>query len=271
MRPFTLILATIVAFILPDRVIAQPLADQVPAGALVYVGWTGSEGAGSAYQGSRLKAVLESSDAHTLMTQTLPALATRIGQEDAEAGEAFQIASTIAGKMWRHPSAFYFSGIDHTNPRRPMPKMALLCNAADDSPALIKEIQAAIDRAGKTGVPIKVAPQGKMVIVTIGPEQAGVAGQANLAADAKFKAALAKVHATPVAAAYVNIEAIVKLIDDMPQKAGRRAQEQQQQWTKIRDALGLQSAKSAICTGGFDGKDWATKLFLAAPAPRSGI
>src|SRR5439155_1755785 len=42
-------------------------------------------------------------------------------------------------------------------------------------------------------------------------------------------------------------------------------------WVKVRDALGLENAKAAGWTGAFDGKDWSSKAFLAALAPRSGI
>ena len=37
---------------------AQPLADRVPADALLYFGWSGSENIGATYDQSRLKAVL---------------------------------------------------------------------------------------------------------------------------------------------------------------------------------------------------------------------
>ena len=51
---------------LPATLHAQPLADRVPAGALIYVGWGGTQGASSAFAQSRLKAVLESTDANRL-------------------------------------------------------------------------------------------------------------------------------------------------------------------------------------------------------------
>lgn len=255
----------------PARVRAQPLAEQVPAGALVYIGWGGSENAGSAFEGSRLKSVLKSGDAEKLFSETLPALVRRIGQENPQAGQGVQLATAIAGKMWRHPSAFYFNGLDQANPRRPMAKMTLLCRAGAESEALIGEIQSVIKSAGKMPTPVKVASQGELVVVTIGPDQAGVAGQANLAADAQFKSATSKVHSDGVFAAYVNIEGLVKLINEMPFADNRRAQQRRQQWEKVRDALGLASAKVAVWTGAFDGRDWSARAFLAAPSPRKGV
>src|SRR5438046_2846737 len=90
---------------------AQPLADRVPADALVYVGWSGSQNLGPAYDASHLKAVAASSDVQKLFTETLPALARRAGAGNAEAGEVLNVISTIGGRVWRHPTAFYWGGL----------------------------------------------------------------------------------------------------------------------------------------------------------------
>ena len=38
---------------------AQPLADRLPDGALIYIGWAGSESMGPGYAGSHLEAILK--------------------------------------------------------------------------------------------------------------------------------------------------------------------------------------------------------------------
>jgi hypothetical protein len=57
--------------------------------------------------------------------------------------------------VWRHPTAFYWGGVDFTNPRMPAPKLAVICDAGNESEALAKELQAAIAKAGQTPEPLK--------------------------------------------------------------------------------------------------------------------
>src|SRR5262249_28345265 len=42
-------------------------------------------------------------------------------------------------------------------------------------------------------------------------------------------------------------------------------------WQKAKETLGLNGIKTAIWTGAFDGKDFSSKAFVAAPAPRTGL
>src|SRR5438445_1543211 len=169
--PMSRRLISLVALILFPAALAsaQPLADRVPADALVYVGWSGSQNLGPAYEASHLKAVAASSDVQKLFTETLPAVARRVGAGNAEASEVMNVVSTIGGRVWRHPTAFYWGGIDFTNPRNPSPRIALICDAGDEAAALARDMQATIDRAGKTPVAMKVVPNGTTVTLTIGP------------------------------------------------------------------------------------------------------
>ena len=95
---------------------AQPLADRVPADALVYVGWSGAANLGPSYDRSHLKAVLDASDFPKLFTDFLPRLSQRLGQENATSGEAASMIAAIGARFWRHPSAFYFGGLDYNRP-----------------------------------------------------------------------------------------------------------------------------------------------------------
>src|SRR4051812_36486500 len=105
------VLPLLALLFMPALAMAQPLADRVPADALVYVGWGGSQNlAASGYEGSHLQAIAAASDAQKLFTETFPKLAERISAGNAEAGEALSAVSAIVGRMWRHPSAFYFAG-----------------------------------------------------------------------------------------------------------------------------------------------------------------
>src|SRR5207249_4028691 len=145
-------------------------------------------------------------------------------------------------------------GIDFTNPRNPIPKIALLCDAGDEAAALAKDLQATIDRAGKTPVPMKVIPTGSMVALTIGPVDPGVgAGKpaAALSSSAAFKDALAQVDANSVAAIFVNVEGILQLSTQAPARGGPRAQQRNAEWIRAQQALGLTGLKAAMWTGAF--------------------
>ena len=265
-------LAVLAVFVTAAAAIAQPLADRVPADALVYVGWSGSRNLGSTYESSRMKSVLESSDLPKLFTEFLPKAAERAGRDSAEVGEVLNFISAIGGRAWKHPTAFYFGGFDFTDPRNLQPRVAILCDAGDEAVALKAEVQKAIDRAGKSEVPMKVVADGTLVVVTIGTgvHAPAAKGASNLSGDAQFKSVMAQLHEKSVAAGYVNGAGIVKMLDSMP--TARRSQKRDlEQWIKIRDALGLVNAKGAGWSGAFEGKDWAVKAFVAAPAPRSGI
>ncbi len=268
----TKMFCTMAALLFPlcGLAIAQPLADRIPADALVYVGWTGSDNLGPAYQSSHLKGVVDATDFPKLFNDFLPRIAQKLGQTDAQGSQKITFITSVGRRLWKYPSAFYFGGMDFTNPREPQPRIAILCDAGNEAEALRNEVQGMVDHADKKAA-IKVINDGTLVVLTIG---SGVTiaskGQANLTADAGFKGVMSQLHEKSVAAAYVNAAGIVKLIDSAPRR-GRRAQQELEQWTKARDALGLNSVKGIGWTGAFDQKDWSTRLFVAAPAPRAGI
>src|SRR5690242_6893414 len=90
---------------------AQPLVDKVPADALVYLGWAGSEQM-PGYEGSHLKAVLDGSDAPKLFTESLPMLVEKLQASDRAAAEKLRAVLALAGPMWKHPTAMYVLGMD---------------------------------------------------------------------------------------------------------------------------------------------------------------
>src|SRR5438552_3037967 len=57
-----MLLGLCVVLVASGPLCAQPLADRVPADAIVYIGWRGTQDLGPAYNGSHLKAVVDASD-----------------------------------------------------------------------------------------------------------------------------------------------------------------------------------------------------------------
>jgi prepilin-type processing-associated H-X9-DG protein len=264
------LLLLVVVLLFPTLSAAQPLADRVPADALLYVGWVGSDNLGPAFDESHLKAVLQSSGARELFAQTLPQLSQRAAQGQPGVAEYVTLLSAIGERVWRHPAALFWTGVDFSDPRNPAPRFALVCDAGDEAASLTKDFQTAVDRAGRTAVPMKVVSDKNIVALHVGGVPAGVAGQPSLTEQAAVIDAMTQVHDAPLACVYVNLEGIVKLIDSAPVR-GKRQEADREKWDKLRDALGLANAKVAMWTGAFDGKDWSGRAFVAAPAPRTGI
>ncbi|MDB5318618.1 MAG: hypothetical protein JWN40_249 [Phycisphaerales bacterium] len=247
---------------------AQPLADRVPADALIYIGWSGSDSMGPGYAGSHLEAVLKDSKLQEVISDALPRLFKLIAAKEPNAAEPLALFTSYAGAMWRHPSAFYFGGFTPGNPNGPpMPKFAMLCDAGANGKALADKIRNAVTQA-RPPFEIKVEEQGGMVVTSVGtqswfgPKKQPIAA---LTSSPAFKAALAQVQKDPVASVYIDMEAIVRLADQMT--AGSPAG---QSWANTRDSMGLTGTKRLIVTAGFDQKDWITQAFIEAPSPRKG-
>ena len=253
---------------------AQPLADRVPDDAVVYFGWCGAGVMPSGYAQSHVKSLLDNSNVPELFSQFVPALVQKITREQPESAEALQAITTIGGSMWRHPTAFYFAGVDFAGDR-PMPKLALICKAGADAQAVHDRVTKLLADAGDD-VPLKALRSGDVVGLYVGyaDEKAALAGEGGAAnaigAAAGFKDALARLEQPqPVLVLYVDGERAIAQIDQAVAKSNEpRAQEL---WPKIRDASGLTGFKRAIFADGFDGKDWGSRGFAEIPAPRTGL
>jgi prepilin-type processing-associated H-X9-DG protein len=153
------------------------------------------------------------------------------------------------------------------NPQgQPVPKFALLCEAGAEGPALAGRLKQLLANA-QAPFPVTVEEKGGLVVVAAGAKGWGAAQKPGmvLAGSQNFTAALGQVQKTSVAAVYVDVEGVVKLVDAL---AGGGPQAPS--WVKARDLLGLGGVRRFIWTAGFDGKDWMNRAFVDAPAPRNG-
>ncbi len=249
------------------RSFAQPLADRVPADAIVYVGWKGAGDLGSGYDQSHLKAVVGASNLPQLFTEFLPSVAQKVRGQDAQSADVIDLVTAVGGPLWRHPSAFYFGGINMDDPRRPLPRVALLCDAGDEAPALLKQLTTAIARIEDQSVPLRASALGSVVVISTHefPNEPGPA----LSARKEFTGALAQVQKDAVITGYVDGEAALQLADTLVNAQGDA--QAAKRWPAAKAALGLDGLKRFAWTGGFDGRDWGYRAFIEAPAPRSGL
>jgi prepilin-type processing-associated H-X9-DG protein len=265
-------IASVVVALLSCSAFAQPLADRVPADAIVYFGWSGADAMPAAYAGSHLKAVVDASNVRELIGESSPRLLERIAKEDDEAAEATALISAIGAPMWRHPSAVYFGGVDFTNAEKPLPKLAFLCDAGKDAKALLAIVQKALNNYENDDLPINAEEQDGLVVVTVGtaPELSPRnKPAAPLSGRKEFQGALAHAGKDPVVVLYADIAGGVAVIETAVDKFAPA--EAKEKWAAVTEALGLAGLRRFVYTGGFDGKEWAENTFVESPAPRTGL
>ncbi len=251
---------------------AQPLTDRVPAEALIYIGWQGSDNMPASYEQTHAKALLDQTNLPKVFNEMIPALVRRAGQQDQQLGEMLKMVFGINGPLWRHSTALYTSRIDF---QAPAPRLALICKADNDADGLNEQLEklAKIMQSGDFPFPIRTFKDNGLVGMTIGYDDAkqALATQASraLSASETFKSAIAQVQKEPISIFYADTEGLITMISQGIHFFGD--ENAKVKWPLIRDALGLPGLKRIIATGAFDGPDWATQCFIDAPAPRSGI
>ena len=274
--------SAVLILLLPSILVAQPLADRIPADAVAYIGWQGSEALSEPYAQSHLNSVLAESNLPQFFQEFLPRLADRFEkmEDDDEAKEiakTIRVVTSLASPMWRKPTAVYFAGIDF---EEEVPRLALVCDAGNEAQALHDAAKRALEATGED-VPVELGVHaGRFVVLTLGMDvnarfgallggPQAVAPAPALANHKPFTEAMAKVQKQPALAAYVDLEAVWKLVD---QAITRESDDEDKKaWAQARDAMNLSGLKRFASSAGFDGKGWATQAFIDAPAPRNGI
>src|SRR5437588_10916323 len=235
--------AALVAAALPSAALAQPLADRIPSDALLYVGWSGTESVTTAYNQSRLKVVVDNSDLRQFIDDFIPQLMQKAVQNDPHAAPVMQMISTIGPVLWRHPAGIYFGGLDLTGPAGPMPKFAIVVDGGADAAALQAQLQGLLAQLPPQ-VPVQCTSYGNIVALSIGRSgefdallggPAAVKPAEALSARKEFKDELSGMVKNPVAAVFIDVDAVLKLVDGLVAMNPQA----QQKWPMVRDTLGL--------------------------------
>ncbi|MCI0652081.1 MAG: hypothetical protein L0Z55_09370, partial [Planctomycetes bacterium] len=270
MRPHVGIL--IAVLVIPALLHAQALADRVPADALFYFGWQGTEKLGPAYNESRLKGLADSSSLRKFYDDTIPSIRQRIAGAVPELGGILQALEPALATLWRHPTVVFTSGIDFQGPGGMVPLFGVICNAGADTEALRGQVQELL--ALIPPLPVEIAAQGESLVITFGYAAAALPGQAgpklgSLADNKTFQEMLACAQADAALTLYIDIARALDQVDRFLRAV--EGEDGVAEWHRIRDAFGIGGLKGAILTGGFEGKDWGCRSFVSAPAPRSGL
>ena len=265
--------ALVIVLSIPAFARAQTLANRVPGDSVIYVGWAGVNSDVPGYQGSKFQAMLADSNIPAVVDDFIPKVLEGSHEEEDK-----DTAKAVGGPRGGWPDVaasfrrqwFEASSVDPN--KGPRPKLVLLCQAGNESAALKAKVDDLLKQAGQPPFPVNVIQRGDLLALVIGydkPDEAIVeAGGKSLAADPNFAASLAQVNKDGFLTVYVDAEKLFGIVDMGTAMAG---DEVKKNWEKANDLLGLKGVKRAIFSGGFDGKDWGAKAFIAAPAPRTGL
>lgn len=270
---------------------AQPLADHVPADALIYFGWAGTQTPAPGYDGSRLQAIMDESNFPALIDEFIPAVARRIAKEDPQSALIINEMGGLIQAMIRYPIAFYVGDVPPNAPM-PMPPMAVIVQPAADEAKLVAQINTVIQKLNERpgGPPVKVYSHGTGIValsfgmplqsidsLTGGTLPEGALPVAVLSEQAPLREAITAKQPGSVMAMWIDVEGIVSAVDRMmPPMNPQQAQMMPPNsfpvlWPKIRDALYLRGLKRLSFTAGFEDRNWVMYSSLEAPAPRQGL
>lgn len=258
--------AFLALLLLPVSLFAQTLAERVPADAALYVGWKGSDSLGAPYDQSHLKAILDGTNLSILGSDAFGrSVGNLVARQNQRLGRQLPALLSAGKDVLHYPTALYLS-----QGAQGMPALALIVDAGANAGAMGTKL--------KTGpaaqTPLQIDVYGNLLVLSFGTDdhfRALVGGPAQaapapaLAADATFQAAMKQVDAKGVCVAYCNTQSLIA----MAQAASDPASQAQQK--RLLASLGLDKLNQVAISGDFAGKDWGTRLFLAAPAPRKGL
>ncbi|MGH7177626.1 MAG: DUF3352 domain-containing protein, partial [Tepidisphaeraceae bacterium] len=271
-RPYIAAVA-IAVLLCPLAARAQPLADRVPADAIVYLGWAGAQTPVPGYAGSHLQVVIDNSKIPELGSRFLPQIFQKFAEKEPDAAEPLRIAQALWATTWKHPTALFFAGVDTSDPKNIAPRLGFICSAGADSAAMKKEIDDLLVAAANAPFPVRAVDADGLVGVVVGYDDPAKAlasqGGGAIAKAAGFASAMKQVQAEPVLIAYVDFEKLINMAESHVQ--AEADEHTKQMVPKVIDALGIRGLKRVICTAGFDGQDWMTQTFVEAPAPRKGM
>jgi hypothetical protein len=255
----------------------QVMADRVPADAVAYAGWSGTDAVAPAYNGSHLKSLLATLNLPQYLSQAIQDGAAEI--KDPEKSRALGVLQEALGAMSRSPTACYFQTMDTSNPQQPVPHMAIFSKvgAAVAEPLAARFEELIKASPPPAGLPVGAVAVGEYLLLYMGDNAMeerlkGPVPVDNLAASETFKHSFAQVAsagASPAIAVYVDAAEGVRLVQNaVLMSAGARVR---QMVPTVIDALGLNGLQQVAWAGNFDGANWQSSAFVGMSARRSGI
>lgn len=264
-------------FALPSH--AQPLIEHVPDNAAIYIGWRGTTDMGPDYKGSNLEGVIE----ETGLLQAIPQLMETLSQiaKDAEqengppVGMLVNMGGELWSQLWANGGALYMLPPAENGP--PIPRLALVWANAKDNDKLRGSLEELVKMINSMEqLPVFLSESGNALVLSAG-FQAGAREFQSLGKTERFTSAAKQIQSDGAMVVYVDVQEWITQVDGVAKMMQQRAAEWGEKdpfaevWTKLKDVSGLTGVKRLMMTAGIENKNWHTRVFLDAPAPRKGI
>jgi hypothetical protein len=267
---------------------AQVLADRVPADAVIYVGFAGTDDPGPGYANSPTQKLLARSNFTALRTEWLPKVAQAIKDREGGDAEAFVLgvntALDLLGPGSRKPSAFYLRAVQFRGSDMPVVRGGLVVRAGADSADLETRVKGLMAGAPEADDYVRVVREGDLLGLFFDTTAAGrdkpkasfdnlLSPGPTLAAAPAFTAALKQVDANAALTLYADAAAAIPTLEAaLKSVGGRDAEAALPVVSRVLDAAGLRSLGVIVASGTFDATGlWSEKAFVALPAPRTGL
>lgn len=272
-RPFLMLVALCLA--LPSQ--AQPLIDQVPDEAALYVGWRGANDMGPEYEGSNMQGVIEQTGLLEAIPQLVDAIQKMSAQEDVppEAAAMLSMGGTLWQQMWSNGGCMYMLPPLPDGP--PIPRLAIIWNKGKDVKPLadsILDLEEFLKESGQ--VPVTTGEIGNAMFLAINFDPKAKAFK-SLKTNASYKQAVGQVNSDGALLVYVDVKQWIGQVDNMADMMKKQAAEWDEKdpfaevWLKVRDISGLAGVNRLMVSAGIKDKNWQTQMYLDAPAPRVGV
>ena len=247
--------------------VQAPLADRLPADAVLYVGWVGSERIAELWDGTHTQALVRQSNFEDLLTRYVPEVLDKLAQEEPEAAEAVQLARELVPLFVRRPSAFAFGGMSFNGDGGPpVPKLIFAVDAGDQAAALEQRIRALMRQADQQPLTMFVGNKNGIVRFAIGYDLdeldrlAAGEGANSLAASETFAAVMGGLSDSPTSAFFLDFPKLIAIGEEAARTFA--SPEEQAKVAQIIDTLGLRGLGQLAATNGFSGKMYETRGFL---------
>ena len=210
------ILVAVVVAVLSVTAFGQPLADKIPADAVLYVGWRGVDDLGKGYPQSHLKAMIELSQFDVMWAQAWPKIMEKVAEADQGKRQEMEQVGTMLASLWKRPVAMAFGGVELKD--KLLPKMSVLIDGGADANKIADSLTNMIeaDKNPNPDLPVKVRVEGSVVVIDMGLGLKLAADKASsLGGSAKFAAALKQIEGEPVLLIYADGEGLVNAIEQV--------------------------------------------------------
>jgi hypothetical protein len=251
-----------------DSAVAPPLAEQIPAEALVYVGWSGLAAIQEQARQSPRSALWTNGRTADIGREVLPLVLNYVNSENPRMAGQMQWLWTIALGLRDHPTGFYFAGMTCEKDGLPYPRLGFISRVGDAADAVATRLSF-VDQIGRDlNLPIRMHCRDGIVRITLGDEPSP---ETTLADLPEFKSLINRQKNVPAVWTYVNVARLPEAIESSAQALPRFARGAAGRWNTWKESLALAPGAGFLWSAGFEDGHWVTRGNLAASAPRHGL